>query len=75
MDYYRVEGHSNLRRDPKTNTILNFDELEHKEYVSRREAKSEESKKIQNLESDIANMKGDLDEIKSLLRSILNGPK
>jgi hypothetical protein len=75
MDYYRVEGHSNLRRDPKTNTILNFDELEHNEYVSRREAKSEESKKIQNLESDIANMKGDLDEIKSLLRSILNGPK
>lgn len=75
MDYYRVEGHSNLRRDPKTNTILNFDGLEHKEYVSRREAKSEESKKIQNLEADIANMKGDLDEIKSLLRSILNGPK
>jgi hypothetical protein len=48
---------------------------EHLEYISRRNVKGEESQKIQNLESDVANMKGDLEEIKNLLRSLVNGSR
>jgi hypothetical protein len=48
---------------------------EYQEYLSRRETKNDENQKIQHLESDVANMKGDLDEIKSLLRSLINGSK
>lgn len=72
MGYIKVEGHSNLVRDPRTNTIINMDSFEHQEYVSRRNTKDEENKKIQNLESDVANMKEDLSEIKNLLRRLAN---
>jgi hypothetical protein len=37
--------------------------------------KNEEQQKIQNLESDVANIKDDLDEIKFLLRSLVNESK
>ena len=75
MNYYRVEGHNQLRRDPRTNSIINVDMTEHLEYISRRNVKGEESQKIQNLESDVANMKDDLEEIKNLLRSLVNGSR
>ena len=75
MDYLRVEGHSNLLRDPKTNSIMNDNAKAYEEYVSRRKAKDKENQKIQNLEEDLTSMKSDIDEIKNLLRELLNGPK
>jgi hypothetical protein len=75
MDYLKVEGYSNLIRDPNTNSIINTNMTEYQEYVLRRETKNNENQKIQNLESNVANMKGDLDEIKSLLRSLIDGSK
>lgn len=73
MDYIKVKDHSNLKRDPRTNSIINTNMSEYQEYVSKRSKKDEENQKLQNLESDVANMKGDLDEIKNLLRSLVNG--
>jgi len=75
MDYLKVEGHSNLIRDPHTNSIINNNMSEYQEYLSRRETKNDENQKIQNLETDVTNMKGDLDEIKFLLRSLVDGSK
>jgi polyhydroxyalkanoate synthesis regulator phasin len=72
MSYLKVEGHSNLLRDPITNSIINTSMSEYQEYVARRDSKNEKNQKIQNLESDVANIKNDLDEIKSLLRSLVN---
>jgi len=75
MKYIKVEGHSNLMRDPHTNSIVNANMSEYQEYLLRRETKNDENQKIQNLETDVANMKGDLDEIKFLLRSLIGGSK
>lgn len=75
MKYLKVEGHPNLLRDPNTNCIINTNMSEYQEYILRRETKDNENQKIQNLESDVANIKGDLDEIKSLLRSLIDGSK
>ena len=72
MDYIKVKGHDHLIRDPKTNSIININVSEYDEYISRRDSKLKESQKIQNLESDVANMKEDLDEIKFLLRRLIN---
>ena len=72
MDYIKVKGHDHLIRDPKTNSIINTNMSEYNEYISRRDLKMEENQKVQNLESDVANMKDDLNEIKNLLRSLLN---
>ena len=73
MDYIKVKGYDNLIRDPKTNAIINTNMSEYNEYLSRRDSKLKDNQKVQNLESDVANMKEDLDEIKFLLRRLVNG--
>lgn len=72
MSYLKIEGSSNLLRDPNTNSIVNNNMSEYQEYIARRELKNKENEKIQNLEDDLANMKSDIQEIKSLLRSFIN---
>ena len=72
MEYAKVEGHSHLLRDSKTNSIINTNMVEYQEYLNRRNVKADENQKIQHLESDVANIKNDLSEIKSLLRSLVN---
>ena len=72
MEYAKVEGHSHLLRDSKTNSIINTNMVEYQEYLNRRDVKADENQKIQHLESDVANIKDDLNEIKSLLRSLVN---
>ena len=75
MSYLKVEGYTHLVRDEKTNSIVNTNMSEYQEYISRRSAKNEENQKVQNIEEALANMKNDIDEIKMLLRSLVNGPK
>ena len=72
MEHLKVEGHTHLYRDPKTNSIVNKNMAEYREYVSRRDMKSEEKHQIQKLESDVANMKDDISEIKNLLRLLVS---
>ena len=72
MDYIKVKGHNHLIRDTKTNSIINTTVSEYNEYISRRDSKLKENQKVQNLESDVANMKEDLNEIKFLLRRLIN---
>ena len=72
MEYAKVEGHSHLLRDSKTNSIINTNMVEYQEYLNRRNVKEDDDQKIQHLESDVANIKNDLSEIKSLLRSLVN---
>ena len=63
MEYSKVEGHSHLLRDSKTNSIINTNMVEYQEYLNRRNVKVDENQKIQHLESDVANIKNDLTEI------------
>ena len=72
MDVIKVTGHNHFIRDPQTNSIINTNMSEYNEYLSRRDSKLKENEKVNNLESDVANMKEDLDEIKFLLRRLIN---
>ena len=73
MENIKVKGHDYLLRDPRTNAIINTNKSEYNEYITQRNSREKEQQKIHNLESDFANMKNDLNEIKSLLRSLING--
>lgn len=75
MDYYKVEGHSNLIRDVNTNAILNTNTSEYNNYMNMKKVREDENKKIKNLESELADVKVDLSEIKNLLRSFINESK
>jgi chromosome condensin MukBEF ATPase and DNA-binding subunit MukB len=61
-----VEGHPNLYRDEKTGAIINYDHQGHNQYfniVNNRKKQKEE----------IDTIKKDIDEIKTMLKEILNG--
>ena len=63
-----VKGHPNLYRDENSGAIINCDNTTYNQYVNslnNREAQKNELNK----------MKQDIDEIKSLLRELLNGSK
>ena len=70
---YKLEGHSDLARDPKTNSILNVNTTEYEQYVARRSVKNEEIQKSQNVEQELADLKSEMNEIKSLLKELVNG--
>lgn len=72
MQYIKVKGYDNFVRDPKTNSIINTNMNEYNEYVTRKKTKIEENQKIHDLESDVANIMSDLNEIKTLLRRLMN---
>lgn len=73
MEFYEMEGHKDLARDPETNAIVNVNTLEYTQYLSRRDVKTEKNKKVQTMEQDLANVKSELNEIKSLLKELLHG--
>jgi len=68
-----MEGHKDLARDPETNAIVNVNSLEYSQYLSTRDVKSEKNQKVQTMEEDLANVKSELNEIKSLLKELLHG--
>ena len=71
MEDLRVEGHSDLIRDPMTNAIINTNRSKYEEYISRRNIKKSETQKVQDLENELSCIKDDLNEIKSLLKEII----
>ena len=73
MEFYEMEGHKDLARDPETGAIVNVNTLEYTQYLSRREVKTEKNQKVQTMEQDLANVKSELNEIKSLLKELLHG--
>lgn len=72
MNYSKVTGHSNLIRDEETKAIINTNMADYNNYIMQKRAKEKESQKIQTIESEVANIREDLDEIKNLLRKISN---
>ena len=68
-----VEGNTDLVRDPNTDQIINTNRNSYQQYVNRREKRRIEKEKSLNIEDDIANLKSELGEIKSLLKELVNG--
>jgi len=64
----KVEGYQNLYRDEKSGAIVNCDDISYNNYVTS--LSYEESQKI-----ELDRMKKDIDEIKTLLKELVNGSK
>ena len=75
MEIYTVDGHRDLARDPKTNTIVNTNNVSYDQYIASREAKNEKNQKMQTIEDEVATIKDDINDIKSLLKELLNGSR
>jgi len=73
MEYVKVKDHLNLVRDPRTNAILNTNKNEYDEYIKMRNKNLSEKEKVEKLETDVNEIKNDLDEIKDLLKHLIKG--
>ena len=72
-NYIPVEGNTDLVRDPKTDQIINTNTSEYEQYIARRKQRKLEKEKSSNIEEDLANLKSEMNEIKSLLKELVNG--
>ncbi len=72
MDIYTVKGHKDLARDPETNTVINVNKVSYDQYVASRQAKNEKNQQIQTIEDEVASIKDDINDIKSLLKELIN---
>lgn len=63
-----VEGHINLFRDENSGAIVNLDTKEYQNYVRLRSERKRQREEIEQLKSDVS-------EIKQLLKELINGSK
>jgi len=61
----RVQGHKHLYRDENSGAIVNNDSQGYSQYISMRDKRKNEENELKRLRSDI-------DEIKLLLKEVLN---
>lgn len=64
-EFIQVEGHSSLKRDSYSTAIVNTNMNEYEQYMSHRERKLKEIQEIEDLKSDV-------NEIKSMMKMILD---
>jgi hypothetical protein len=64
----RVEGHTNLYRDEHSGAIVNCDSLAYNQYLNIINNRESQKKELDMIKQDI-------NEIKSLLKELLNGSK
>ena len=72
-NFIPVKDNNDLVRDPNTDQIINTNRNSYQQYIHRREKRKIEKEKSLNIEDDIANLKSELGEIKSLLKELVNG--
>ena len=75
MDYefVKVKDQPNLMRDPSSNAILNDNQSGYDEYIARRDAANKAKESELTMKEDLDNLKGEINEIKSLLKELVRG--
>jgi hypothetical protein len=71
-DLIPIKDQLGLLRDPKTNSIVNVSKSQYNNYLRLKEQKRKEKENHLNLEEEVLKLKDDINEIKIMLKSILN---
>ena len=70
--YLKVENDKTHVRDMESNAIVNRNKGEFDKFMTLSQKKYEEKKKFDDMRSDLNSLKQDMDEIKTLLKNIMN---
>jgi hypothetical protein len=65
-----VDGEKNLSRDSKTNAIVNTNKSDYEAYIRQRDLKISDKERVNKIESDLSELKSDINEIKDLLHKL-----
>ena len=72
MARLKVEGHTSLVRDIRSNAIVNTNVSEYQLYMKRIQAREKQGDQIRNACKEINNLKKELYEIKELIKNLGN---
>lgn len=67
----KVEGHSNLVRDPKSGAIININKDEINAARARKLARAVKEEEEKQLKADVENLKHEISDIKQLLTQLV----
>ena len=67
----KVDGHSNLIRDVKSNAIINSNKRDYQLYMQRVKVRERQGDKLRGAVKEINNLKKDIREIKELIKEIV----
>ena len=70
--YLKVKSENSLVRDIDSNAIVNQNKNEFDKFLELSRRKYEEKRKFDDMRSDLDSLKQDMDEIKTLLRNIMD---
>ena len=69
----KVKENMDLERDPESNAIINTNTNDYERYLVQRKVKNQETKKVSSMEDDLVRLKNEMNEIKSLLKVLVDG--
>ena len=70
-EFMKVDGHSNLIRDVKSNAIINSNKSDYQLYMQRVKVREKQSDELRGAVKEINNLKNDIREIKELIKEIV----
>ena len=70
--YVKVKSDISLVRDIDSNAIISKNQSEFDKFIKLSEKKYAEKKKLDDMRSDLDSLKQDMNEIKTLLRNIMD---
>ena len=62
-----------MYRDSTSNSIVNRNTTDYNTYMSQKKMRTSENEKVDTMEQDLAHLKNQINEIKSLLKDLVNG--
>ena len=73
MELHQVKNQSDLARNIESNSIVNKNTKEFEKYITRRKVRSKSNDRVDMMENDLSRLKGEINEIKNLLKELVNG--
>ena len=72
-DTAKVEGHTHLVRDLKSQAIVNTDSAAYAQYMARKTSQKKKNDEIRGVIRDVNELRTEMREIKDLLIGLTNG--
>ena len=72
MNKLKVEGHPDLVRYPKSTAVINSSRQDYEDYMKNYMIRKSKNDRIDSMESDMNNIREELNEIKRLLINLTN---
>ena len=73
MKLHQVKDQSSLSRNIESNSIVNTNTKEFNKYMMRKKVRDKGNDRVDMMENDLSRLKGEINEIKNLLRELVNG--